>query len=512
VDALTIPAAITAADPGGRTITGRVLLYGQVGHTSAGPARFAAGSLTAADPSRVKLLVEHDVERVVGFGASVVPDADGITATFSVPQGPEGDAVLASAAAGLRDGLSVGVELTDATRAADGVLDVTAAVWRETSIVAIPAYTGTQVTRVAASAQLVPAYAPGSRADAQPGHRVAPILTPVHQVTKLAARYTGDTELVSEACERMAAGWRQNGVSGLLDAALADIVLPTDPTQRDAMIPPQWVGELFQARLHGQRPIIDAIQKKPLTSIRVTGIRKTWPSLGVGDYAGGKAQIPSAGTMVLEPVSTDAQRIAGGHDVDRILFDFPADYGSGSWLQSYYEIQTDNYLALTESHVATALLADATTLPGTPADVLTAITDLAAYLGSVGASLDFLKVSPDLYGAALAIKNTDAPWLFTGSANITDQSATIGGLTIRAEATLPAGTVLGGDRRAATFFEWRNPPIRVQALEVARGGVDLAVYGYWAYLTNDAAAVAVTHVAPVLPFAADDQSRSKAAK
>lgn len=492
VDAVTISGTVTAADQSARTLTGRVVLFGQTGETSVGPARFAPGALAAADPRRVKLLVEHDVARVVGYATAVVEDAQGVTATFHLPAGSAGDEVLASAAAGLRDGLSVGVGILNATRGTDGAIEVSRAEWRETSVVALPAFTGSVVSNVAASAPL--AAAPTA------GH-VTPILTPALPATLTAPRRVD----LSAAFDAMAAAFRDSGVEGLLAAAtgrmtgaLTDVVLPSPgggagQDLRDAMIPPQWIGELWQARNNGKRPLIDSIQKKPLTSYRVTGTQRTYPAWGVDVYAGNKAAIPSPGTYTLKVVSQDAGRVAGGHDFDRVFLDFPADYGSGSFLDSYFSDQTDNYLELTESQVATDLAAAAWDT-GYAADVLAGLTSLAAYLGGRGASVDFVKVAPDLYGAALAIKKSDAPWLIDGSANLNDSSAAIGGLNITAEQSLPAGTMVAGDRRCATFYEWKNPPLRVQALNIPNGGVDLAVFGYATTIVNDAASVATVTI------------------
>jgi HK97 family phage prohead protease len=493
VDAVTISGTVTAADQTARTLTGRVVLFGQTGETSVGPARFAPGALAAADPRRVKLLVEHDVGRVVGYATAVVEDAQGVTATFHLPAGVAGDEVLASAAAGLRDGLSVGVGILNATRGTDGAIEVSRAEWRETSVVALPAFTGSVVSNVAASAPVAAAPAAG---------RVTPILTPAAPAALTAPRRVD----LSAAFDAMAAAFRDGGVEGLLAAAqgrmmtgaLSDVVLPSPgggagQDQRDAMIPPQWIGELWQARNAGQRPIIDSIQRKPLTSYRVTGTQRTYPSWGVAVYAGNKTAVPSPGTYSLIVVSKDATRQAGAHDFDRVFLDFPADYGSGSFLDSYFSDQTDNYLELTESDVATELETAAWDT-GYAADVLAGLTSLAAYLGGRGASVDFVKVAPDLYAAALGIKKADAPWLIDGSANISDSTANVGGLSIKADASLTPATMIAGDRRCATFYEWKNPPLRVQAVNIPNGGVDLAVFGYTALIINDAASVATVTI------------------
>jgi hypothetical protein len=131
-----------------------------------------------------------------------------------------------------------------------------------------------------------------------------------------------------------------------------------------------------------------------------------------------------------------------------------------------------------------------------------ALTDVATYLGARGARVSFFKVAPDLFAQAMAIKMVDAPWLLGGSSiNITDDplKTTIGGLTFEVESTLAAGTYIAGDARAATYFEWKNPPLRVEAVNIPNGGVDLAVFGYWALLINDPASIVTGSMAVPAP-------------
>jgi hypothetical protein len=53
---------------------------------------------------------------------------------------------------------------------------------------------------------------------------------------------------------------------------------------------------------------------------------------------------------------------------------------------------------------------------------------------------------------------------------------------------LPAGTVLGGDRRAFTHYSTAG--IRVTALNIPNGGIDVALFHYAADLVHNAAGLA----------------------
>ena len=65
---------------------------------------------------------------------------------------------------------------------------------------------------------------------------------------------------------------------------------------------------------------------------------------------------------------------------------------------------------------------------------------------------------------------------------------------------VPAGTVLAGDRRCATQYTPRGNPFTVRAVDLPRGGLDLAVFGYSCEMLNDPLGVVSVEVsAPVVP-------------
>lgn len=536
-----LDARVTAADPGARTITGLVVQWGAIGRTSIGPCRFARGSIAAPEPRRVKLMVEHDVAQVVGYLTAAQDTDQGLVGTFTVPPGAAGDAVLASAAAGLRDGLSVGVEVDAAAPGPDGVLDVTAGQWRETSVVAIPAFMESRVTQVAATGQpglafgmaaqqaasqtgaagAPPAVTPAAPAPQQLWGPAAPQQLWSPQGQPVAATYVPAGQPwqarpvqamgLDQAIDRITAGWRNGGAEGALRAALTDIVPPTDPGQAQSLFRPQWLGELWSTSYH-ERPLIDCLSKAPLTSFTVSGFQVTRPVFGVAPYTGNKTAVPSPGGYAVVPVSTTAQRIAGAHDIDRAFIDL----GDGSFVANYFRYQAENYAVLTEDQVETWLAAAATPLPAAGAtDVLTALDVLAQYFATLGggARMSFVAIAPDLWSALIGTKNLDAPWLYGGSASLVGGTATVGGISIFLANGIPDGTIMAGDRRAATFYEWKNPPLGIQAVNIANGGIDLGVFGYVAHLVNNPAAlVTITPTPVVVPPAEDTATRSRSSK
>lgn len=479
VTALTMPARIIAADAGARTITGRILRFGDVGHTAMGPVRFAAGSLAAdADASAVKLLVEHDTNRIVGYGTSISIDGDDVTASFYVAPGDAGDEVLSSAAGKLRDGLSVGVQVIDGSHDAAGVLNVTAGALREVSAVAVPAFSAARMSTVAASAPAAAQVAPYVAPVVMPGPAAFGGMVTAHRPA--GTDYAG-------ALARMTAGYAEGGPQGMLRAALSDVVGPTDTAgnqaARDVLIRPQWLGELWTAE-NISRPLIEAFGPKPLTSWKASGFRIVRPAFGVAEYAGRKADVPSPGNYAVEPVDAKARRIAGAHDFDRIFLDF----GDRALFDAYLRLQTQDYGRLSESWWA-AYLQEQATPAGNVASPLAALTAAAARFRTIGARVNVVAMAPDVFGTLLETPRIDAPWLFDGTAQIDGSSATVGGITFTSEESIAAGTVIVADKRAASFFEHSNPPISVEAVNIPNGGVDIGVFGYVAMLPNDTAAL-----------------------
>jgi HK97 family phage prohead protease/HK97 family phage major capsid protein len=148
---LTFSGTIEAIDGSDRRIiAGKIAPYGEIGFTSAGKVVFAPNSITAANPSKVKLLMSHDSSKPVGRMQSIQSNDDGLYAQFKVSAGAGGSEAILLAQEQLMDGLSVGVEVTASKPEKDYLL-VTAAVLREVSLVETAAFQSAAVQRIAAS-------------------------------------------------------------------------------------------------------------------------------------------------------------------------------------------------------------------------------------------------------------------------------------------------------------------------------------------------------------------------
>ena len=153
---LTFSGNVEAVDSGERRIiSGKIAPYGEVGFTSAGKVVFAEGSISAPEPSRVKLLMSHDNSKPVGRMQSITSAKDGLYASFKVSASSRGSDAILLAQEQLMDGLSVGVEVTASKPQKDYLL-VTAATLREVSLVESAAFASAAVQKIAATAGDMP--------------------------------------------------------------------------------------------------------------------------------------------------------------------------------------------------------------------------------------------------------------------------------------------------------------------------------------------------------------------
>lgn len=159
VDAVTFDVDVqplVSVDRERRIVEGIVLPYGRdkIAWKGGRRVRFAPGSLAFTEMRRVKLLRDHDNSQVLGKLIFSEERPEGLFERYRVAEGPDGDRALAEAEDGLRDGFSVGVEFTgiEDDPLNQGVLLITSAAHRETSLLAVPAFDDARVTRVAASA------------------------------------------------------------------------------------------------------------------------------------------------------------------------------------------------------------------------------------------------------------------------------------------------------------------------------------------------------------------------
>ena len=491
-------APVAAVDPAARTITGLVVPYEVLAaRTSAGPIKFATGSIKHhPDVSRIKLLIEHDPHRSVGYGTELSQDSTGVWATFYLPEGPAGDEALAAAANRTRDGLSLGSDTELAHRSPDNShLIVTTANLKEVSLVSLPAFDDCRVLTVkasltdqpAASVQPIEQPAPVTASQPTPATPAPPAVTATYS-TQPAAPIPGahPTPTSHVTASTVFAAIAQTYGSGLtsardIEAALADVV-PANDAGNGFIGRSEWLSELWTAsRL--QRPFVDLFNDgKPLTGMKLQGWRwVTRPA--VGAYAGNKAEIPS-NAVATEPAEAVAYRTAGGWDIDRVF----VDLGDADVVEALFRAAVEDYKRKSEAAVLSQVLAAATVVPDA-ATVPAALIALAAKAGTIGANLSAIGFGPDAWAKFLAISNDSLPWWIRSAGVSVDpagQTATVGSLKLSVNDALAANQIVAADKRAARH---REKTVRVNAIDLPKGGIDLGLFAYEAFIVEDARAI-----------------------
>ncbi len=524
------------ADLDARTISGLLVPFDEVGNTNLGKFAVPKGALTIpADPSIVTLNIGHDREQPVGRATMLAEEADGIHAAFTFAKTPEGDKALADYASGKLAKLSVEAKgiVIRAGKAVSGAIFGAAQVGKgafpsatlmaedvggDTSSHSEDEYTdenGVTWKRVADSKTTTETADDGSSktstvttvtsetsapdttkeddvtvatvpntlvAAAAPA---APRAITAYEIGVLYASLKMGRISESQFAEKLG---DENGAT--LFAALSDVKYDGTGGLSQVMNPnPQWLGQVWQATNYRQQ-ILPLFSHGDLTSLNFTGWKWGTKPAG-GDFAGNKGNVPS-NTLTVSAVPGTAARYAIGHDIAREFVDFNVD----GFFEGYAAAVSEDYARWADAKVATAILAAATTLAGdalttlpgvtggTIGSAASAIIDGATALITAGTLPDFALVAPALWKQMAKMPQSNVIGYLNASLGLSDGD--LDGFIIRPSSSITAGKVLVGARAAATVLELPGAPIRIDALDLARGGVDKAAFGYLGVSINDA--------------------------
>lgn len=263
-----------------------------------------------------------------------------------------------------------------------------------------------------------------------------------------------------------------------LMAALEDVAISGVGAVGTETVVPQYVGELWNGRRF-TRKVIPNLASAALTSTSVTGWRFTTKP-AVAEWAGNKADVPS-NAPVAESYSVPVQRFAGAWDIAREFVDF----GQTDVLNSMIGYAVDSYAKQSDLYVLDEMLTGvgAGTEVGTiPSGIAESLVKLVRGSLNVISNADalptFAIVAPDVYEELALIQTNNALEFLSMSLNL--EGGQMESFRIIPHASMTAGDVLVGAREAVTVHELAGSPIRVNALDIAKGGVDEAVFGYCA--------------------------------
>ena len=448
------------------------------------------------DLSTVKLLVQHDDERPVGYALAASYDDDGLRMTFALDTDYPRAAELADEVdRKLRDGLSVGIELDDATFDAivarvfgeDDSTDPVpfAGTVREVSAVSVPQFNTARVG--AAVAPLVrfdreePVMPPTDVTPATPeltsalsleelAAQLAPMLNPRPAVHPLSA-FGSMADFVLAVRE---------GTADVDRAffALVDQITDNNP----GVIPPQWLTTIVGIIDRG-RPTVQAFGGA--RSAGDNGMSIDWPYYDggfdglVGVQATEKTEVTSR-RVDIKRASADLATYAGASDISYQLL----RRSSPSYREAYGRILAIAYAVTTDKAFADAVTAAATAGPTWDGATLASLT--AALFGAsadvddaVGLPADVVLAAPDVFALIGTLDGLKPPVYGTNNIQGTSQASTlrvnVSGLEVVKDRSLAAGTLLVASSEAA---QWREDgPFPIEADDVPKLGRDVGIWG-----------------------------------
>ena len=510
---LTFSGNVEAVDSGERrTISGKIAPYGEVGNTSAGRVVFAKGSIVAANPDKIKLLMSHDNSKPVGRMKSILSSEDGLYASFSVSQSSRGSDAILLAQEKLMDGLSVGVEVT-ASKPENDYLLVTAAVLREVSLVESAAFTSAAVQSIAANENLAVEENQPTQPESEAAVTTAPDTTTPDA--------TAQEETAVPAVEAARPIIRANPLNSQhvrhditsagaytarkVRAALGDEESKLFITAADdfssaglGFTPTQYLKSIVSTQGNFGRPAFECVDRQAIPASGMTINRPkftTYPAVTV-EAEGGAVQNTDA---VSEYLTASISKYSGMQTLSIELLE-RSDPG-------FYDAITNelanNYAKVTDAAVIAALTAGGTqaaTTAATSAGIISFISteSPAAYTGSSYFAKNYLCGSSQwslLLGATDStgrpIYSAANPMNAGGNAATTSAKGNVLGLDMYVDRNVVSTTI---DESAfiiapEAFTVFESPTAYMSVNVVSNLQVQIAIYGYMATMVNIAAGI-----------------------
>jgi hypothetical protein len=477
---ITVPVSLVAADTDSRTISGRIVTWGEAGNTSAGKTVFAKDSI-ALKP--VKLFIDHNMDKPIGKVLDFETSDEGIDATFKIANTQRGNDALVEAMEGLKDGFSVGIKLTDYDNTDEGLV-VKMSNLVEVSLVETPAIDSARVSEVAASDETneqegsdmtdtpelqteneVSVEAPQPEVSAK--RTSAPVFTAPRVDTNVTA---GQYALAQIKAQR-----------GDMDAR--DLVAALDVatvSENIGVVPPTYLRDLIGI-IDDSMPFADSLEQGVLPA---TGMKFYRPVIGVQATTAVTAEgveLDSTDTTITS-MEIDVVKIGGANIINAELVersdpsyvDVLLRELAASWAQKADAYAFSIAVGAPGSSSGTTLykgiadgIADAYgVLRKTPNRFLADTGNFAELLGETDLS------NRPLFAAA-------APQNAAGLMTQGSTAGTIAGLQLVVDPNIDTGTGVKGvvySSDAATFY--RSGAIQVRSNIVANAQLEIGLYGY----------------------------------
>jgi HK97 family phage prohead protease len=496
-----------------REISGKIVPMGtgEIGRTNLGEYAFAANSIQIADPSKIRLLSQHNMQKPIGKMISAEERKDGIYAVFHLSKSTAGSDALIMAQEGLVTGLSIGAEILASQPSKDGYTVVSSARLKEVSLVTVPAFASAQVLEIAAE-EVIPVeetqQTESETVVEDTTVEAAPVETAAVEAARptVTAMYYTNPRLNLNITAGEYAKAQLNASRGDADARelMAALQVAT-VAENTGMVPPTYLKDVIGI-IDSSRPFIDSIERAALPA---SGMKIFTPKLGTQaavDLTAEGAEFASADTTVTFQEDL-VVKFAGAGKLDLEL----VDRSDPSFLDLYlrelaasYAQKTDQYAAKiaadgsSDSSSTTIYKAIAKSIADsygvmrqTPNNLLVATSggnddvDFAGLLGAVDST------GRPLYAAAAS---QNANGLITqGSTN-----GTVAGLNLVVDPNYTGGTAgvkvgLVYPSMAMRFHE--SGTLQIRANVVANGQLEIGIYGYVAVVNRYPTAFRAVQVA-----------------
>jgi HK97 family phage prohead protease len=503
METLYIEAASIECSEERREISGKIVPMGtgEIGNTNLGGVVFEAGSIEIDDPSKIKLLSQHDMKKPVGRMVTATVRPDGIYATFKLSRSTGGNDALVMASEGLVSGLSIGAEIIKSAPSREGHTVVTAAKLKEVSLVTEPAFKSAQVLEIAAE-EVIPAETqPESEPQVEETTQVeAPAVEAAAEEaarpTVAASHYTRERVAPISGAQYLEASIK----SALGDDEARRVVRAADDSTstNTGLTLPQHLNTFITDTFTG-RPAFEAATRQALID---SGMSFTVPRLytnassadvapTVADTNEGAAPSETGMTSAYDTVSIN--KFSG---LQRVSFEL-VDRSSPAFMELMMAELRKAYEKATDTALLNAFIADGTAAATTAATAaglqsFISVEGAAAYKGTGGDFANKLVASTDQWAAIAGYADT------TGRALYSAQGATQNA-SGNAVATSVVGGVLGTDLivdhniaasgivdnsaflvAPSSVYVWESPTTQLRVNVLTSGEIEINLYGYLA--------------------------------
>jgi HK97 family phage prohead protease len=503
MDQLIIEASSIECNEDRREISGKIVPMGtgEIGQTNMGGVVFEAGSIEIADPTKIKLLSQHDMKKPVGRMISAEVRQDGIYATFKLSRSTGGNDALIQAQEGLVSGLSVGAEVIASKPSRDGHIVVSSARLKEVSLVTEPAFKSAQVLEIAAE-ETIPAE------PTQPESE--PIVEETTQaeapaVEAAAVEAARPTVAVTNVRERIApissAQYLEANIKAAMgdDAARRTVLAADDSTSTNTGLTLPSHLNTFLTDTFSGRPAFNAVTRGSLAGI--TGMSFTIPRLYTN---AGSANVAPTVAAVNEAAATSETGMTSAYDtisiqkysgLNEVSFEL-IDRSSPAFmellmseLRKAYEKATDTALLSAFASSGTVATQTASTAAGLQSFIAT--ESAAAYKGTGGEYANQLVASTDQWAAIMGYADDNKRALYAAAqpqnaSGAVSQGSTVGNV-LGANLIVDHNITTSGVADDSMFlvapgsvYTWESPTTELRVNLLGTGQIQIALYGYLA--------------------------------